>query len=114
MLGIKAAVGRTLPPTGNVCRGGHLVAMLDYRYRESAFGGDPNVVGREMCVGDRTYTVIGLWPTDFPDIVRGLKAACPLTFLGMRVVLGAAEPLAAYLPVRRARRVNSVAALRID
>ena len=88
--------------------------MLDYLYRERAFGGDPNVVGREMCVGDRTYTVIGLGPTDFAGIVRGRKPAYPLTFLGMRVVLGAAALLAAYLPARRARRANSVAALRID
>ena len=52
--------------------------------------------------------------TDFAGIVRGLKPAYPLTFLGMRVVLGAAALLAAYLPTRRARRVNPVAALRID
>ena len=38
----------------------------------------------------------------------------PLTFLAVPLVLGAAALLAAYLPARRASRVNPVAALRID
>ena len=62
MLGIKAAVGRTLLPSDDVARGGHPVVMLDYRYWLSAFAGDPDVVGREMRVGDRAYTVIGVGP----------------------------------------------------
>ena len=32
MLGIEAAVGRTLLPSDDVSRGGHPVVMLDYRY----------------------------------------------------------------------------------
>ena len=38
----------------------------------------------------------------------------PLTFVGVPLVLGAAALLAAYLPARRASRVNPVAALRTD
>ena len=37
MLGIEAAVGRTLLPSDDVSRGGHPVVMLDYRYWQSAF-----------------------------------------------------------------------------
>ena len=65
MLGIEAALGRNLPPSGDVSRGGHLVVMLDYRYWQSACGGDPDVIGREMRVGGRKYTVIGVGPADF-------------------------------------------------
>lgn len=53
MLGIEAALGRTLLPSDDVSRDGHRVAMLDYRYRQCAFGGDPDVVGRRMRVGGR-------------------------------------------------------------
>ncbi|MCY4026105.1 MAG: ABC transporter permease [Acidobacteria bacterium] len=72
MLGIEAAVGRTLLPSDDVSRGGHPVVMLDYRYWQSAFAGDPDVVGHEMRVGGRAYTVIGVGPPDFPGTVRGL------------------------------------------
>ena len=43
-----------------------------------------------------------------------VNALDPLTFVGVPLVLGAAALLAAYLPARRASRVNSVAALRTD
>ena len=46
--------------------------MLDYRYWQSAFASDPHVVGREMRVGGRAYTVIGVGPPDFAGTVRGL------------------------------------------
>ena len=72
MLGIEAAVGRTLLPSDDVSRGGHPVVMLDHRYWQSAFAGDPDVVGREMRVGGRAYTVIGVGPADFAGTVRGL------------------------------------------
>ena len=72
MLGIDATVGRTLLPRDDVSRGGHPVVMLDYRYWQSAFAGDPDVVGHEMRVGSRAYTVIGVGPPDFAGTVRGL------------------------------------------
>ena len=72
LLGIEAAVGRTLLPSDDVSRGGHPVVMLDYRYWQSAFAGDPDVVGREMRVGGRAYTVIGVGPPEFAGTVRGL------------------------------------------
>ena len=72
MLGIEAAVGRTLLPSDDVSRGGHPVVMLDHRYWQSAFAGDPDVVGHEMRVGGRAYTVIGVGPPDFAGTIRGL------------------------------------------
>ena len=69
LLGIEAAV---LLPSDDVSRGGHPVVMLDYRYWQSAFAGDPDVVGHEMRVGGRAYTVIGVGPPDFAGTVRGL------------------------------------------
>ena len=43
-----------------------------------------------------------------------IDALDPLTFVGVPLVFGAAALLAAYLPARRASRVNPVAALRTD
>ena len=52
MLGIEAAVGRTLLPSDDVSRGGHLVVTLDYRHWQSAFAGHPDV-GVPRVPGDR-------------------------------------------------------------
>jgi predicted permease len=81
MLGIEAAVGRTLLPSDDVSRGGHPVVMLDHRYWQSAFAGDPDVVGREMRVGGRAYTVIGVGPPDFAGTVRGLTPTFYVPFM---------------------------------
>ena len=75
MLGVEAALGRTLLPSDDVSRGGHPVVMLDYRYWQSAFAGDPDVVGREMRVGGRAYTVVGVGPPVFAGTMRGLAPA---------------------------------------
>ncbi len=81
MLGIEAAVGRTLLPSDDVSRGGHPVVMLDYRYWQSAFAGDPDVVGRQTRVGGRAYTVVGVGLPDFAGTVRGLTPTFYVPFM---------------------------------
>ena len=75
MLGVEAVVGRTLLPEDDVARGGHPVVMLDFGYWHSAFGGDPDIVGRTLRLSGRTYTVIGVAPPDFQGSLRGLTPA---------------------------------------
>ncbi len=81
MLGIDAAVGRTLIPSDDVARGGHPVLMLDHSYWQSAFGGDPDVVGKEMRVAGRTYTVVGVVPPSFTGTMSGLTPAFYVPFM---------------------------------
>ena len=90
MLGIEAAVGRTLLPSDDVSRGGHPVVMLDYRYWQSAFAGDADVVGREMRVAGRAYTVVGVAPPDFAGSVRGLRPMFYAPYMMAEELLGAA------------------------
>ena len=70
MLGIDAMLGRTLLPSDDVSRGGHPVVMLDHGYWQSAFGGATDVVGAELRVGGRAYTVIGVGPPEFQGSMR--------------------------------------------
>ena len=88
MLGIEAAVGRTLLPSDDVARGGHPVVMLDYRYWQNAFGGDPDVVGREMRIGGRAYTVVGVGPADFTGTTRGLTPAFYAPYMMVEELVG--------------------------
>jgi len=74
-LGIDAALGRTLLPEDDVSRGGHPVVMLDYRYWQTTMAGDPGAVGREVRLGGRPYTVVGITPPDFSGTLRGITPA---------------------------------------
>ena len=89
MLGVEAALGRTLLPSDDVSRGGHPVVMLDYQYWQSAFGGDPDVVGREMRVGGRAYTMVGVGPPDFAGTIRGVAPAFYAPYMMAEEILGA-------------------------
>jgi predicted permease len=75
MLGVNAAVGRTLRPEDDVDRGGHPVVMLGFGYWQSAFGGRADAVGRQMRIGGRSYTVVGAAPAAFPGTTTGLAPA---------------------------------------
>ena len=75
MLGLNAAVGRTLRPADDVDRGGHAVVMLGFGYWQTAFGGREDVVGRHIRIGGRSYTVVGVAPATFPGSMTGLAPA---------------------------------------
>ncbi len=72
LLGVRAAVGRILLPDDDRVPGGHFVAMLGHRYWQRAYGGDPGVVGKEIRLAGRPYTIIGVAPADYTGSFRGL------------------------------------------
>ena len=88
MLGIDAMLGRTLLPSDDVSRGGHPVVMLDHGYWQSAFGGDPDVVGTELRVGGRPYTVVGVAPPDFQGSLRGIRPVLYAPYMMVEELLG--------------------------
>jgi predicted permease len=65
-LGIDAAVGRTLRPSDDT-QGAAPVAELGYGYWQSAFGGDPNAVGKTIWLNSVPVTVVGVAAREFPD-----------------------------------------------
>ena len=75
LLGIRAALGRTLLPEDDVDRGGHPVVVLGFGYWRSAYGGKQDVVGRELRIGGRSYRIVGVAPADFPGSITGLTPA---------------------------------------
>jgi predicted permease len=75
VLGVDAHVGRTLMPEDDVSPGGHPVAMLGHGYWMSRYGGDAGIVGQEIQLNGRPYTVIGVVPADYTGNIRGLEPA---------------------------------------
>jgi macrolide transport system ATP-binding/permease protein len=65
VLGVKAALGRTISPADDQTPGAHPVTVLSYKYWRQRFGGDPEIIGREVMVNGRNYTVIGVAPQGF-------------------------------------------------
>jgi len=83
LLGIEPRLGRAIQPEDDVARGGHPVVMLSHGYWQRAFGGDPQVVGRSLQIGRRTYTIIGIAPADYRG---GLPAITPAFYIPMAMV----------------------------
>ena len=72
LLGVDAAVGRTLLPEDDVSPGAHQVVMLGYGYWESRYALDPGVVGRDIRLNGRNYTIVGVAPREYSGSLRGL------------------------------------------
>jgi len=66
LLGVQAQLGRTLLPSDDVSPGAHPVVMLSHHFWQSRFGGDPAVVGSEVRLGRRPYTIVGVAPREYP------------------------------------------------
>ena len=80
LLGIEPLLGRAIQPEDDVARGGHPVVMLSHGYWQRAFGGDPQVVGRTLQLGRRSYTIVGVAPADYRG---GLPAITPAYYVPM-------------------------------
>jgi len=114
LLGIRAALGRTLLPEDHAAPGGHPVVMLGHRFWQEAFGGDRGVLGRSIRLSGRDFTVVGVGPEHFLGSTRGIvpDLFVPIMMVGELMPLEA-DPLAsrgsnAFFPVGRLRAGSSL------
>jgi putative ABC transport system permease protein len=63
-LGVEAASGRTFIPEDEERGDGRVVVLSDGLWQRR-FGADPNVVGRNLTLDDKSYTVVGVMPASF-------------------------------------------------
>ena len=61
----QPVAGRLLGPDDDVAPGAHPVVVLGYNYWMTAFGGERGVVGREIRLGGRPYTIVGVAPKTY-------------------------------------------------
>ncbi len=73
LLGVKPALGRLLTDEDHVAPGAHPVVVLSHSYFTSRFAGDPGVVGTELRLAGRPYTVIGVAPEGYRGTLRGIE-----------------------------------------
>jgi putative ABC transport system permease protein len=69
MLGVKPAAGRVFnSEEDDQAVSGHPVAVISYRYWDSRFNRDPNVVGRKIRVNDYPFTIVGVSQRGFTGL----------------------------------------------
>ncbi len=69
LLGIQPALGRGFTEE-EMEEGNHQQVILTHGYWQEQFGGAPDVVGRELRVDGRPFTVVGVLGEDFPRLFQ--------------------------------------------
>jgi predicted permease len=65
VMGVQAALGRTFAPEEDATLETHPVVVVSDDYWRTRHGADPGLVGREIRLNGRPYTVIGITPPEF-------------------------------------------------
>ena len=68
----RPRLGRTLTPTDDVP--GASVAVITYGLWQREFGGAPDILGRILHVDSAPFTIVGVLPSTFDDLVQGHPA----------------------------------------
>jgi putative ABC transport system permease protein len=79
VLGANARLGRTFTDEETFA-GKNRVAVLSDGLWQSAFGGDPNIVGKNISLNGRNYVVVGVMPAEFFFPSRGVELWIPLGY----------------------------------
>ena len=61
--GVPPLLGRGIEPSD--AQSHQAIAVLNYRFWQSQFGGDPGVEGRTLQLDGRNYTIVGVMPRSF-------------------------------------------------
>jgi putative ABC transport system permease protein len=79
LLGTQAALGRNFLPEEDR-PGAAKVVMLSHALWQRRYGGDPDIVNRDILLNDEKYRVIGVMPADFQFLQRYIGLWVPAAF----------------------------------
>ena len=66
--GIQPALGRLILPSEGQTPGADPVVVLGYAYWQKRFGGDKNVIGKQVDMDGHPVTIVGVAPKGFPGM----------------------------------------------
>jgi putative ABC transport system permease protein len=75
-LGVEPALGRFI--TNEDRQGGEAVLVLGHELWQSLFNGDPDILGKEIPLNGRVYTIIGVMPRNFVSPREKVEAYAPV------------------------------------
>jgi hypothetical protein len=85
VMGVPPLIGRTLTPA-DYAPDAPPACVLGYRFWQRQFGGDPQVIGRELRLNGRVRTVVGVMPRPF--MWRGADVYLPIALHRGAIVEG--------------------------
>ncbi len=91
-LGVQPIHGRALH-TEDDTPGAAAVAVLNHATWQSRFGADPSVVGRELRLNGRVFTIVGVAPPGFNGMIRALQAEAWVPTATLTQLRGSAKRL---------------------
>jgi predicted permease len=72
VLGVRAALGRTISPDDDRTPGAHPVVVLSHGLWQRRFGGDRGIINRQITLNGQQFTVIGVTPPEFGGAEKGV------------------------------------------
>jgi predicted permease len=71
VLGVRPALGRVFSSQDETAAGANPVAVLSYGYWTRNFGGDPNILNKQLSVNGSSFTVVGVARSGFAGVQVG-------------------------------------------
>src|ERR1044072_7453622 len=72
VLGVAAQKGRTFSPDEDLVPGRNPVAVISQSLWQRRFNSDPDLIGKPITLNDQSLTVIGIAPSQYTGMIRGL------------------------------------------
>jgi putative ABC transport system permease protein len=79
LLGIAPALGRTFSPEEEK-PGANKVVVLSHNFWQKRYGGDVNIIGREILLDDEKHSVIGVMPAEFQFMDSYINLWVPMAY----------------------------------
>jgi predicted permease len=73
VLGVRPFLGRGFLPDEDSKPGGAPVAVIGYRFWQSHFAANPNIVGQTIEINEHPYTIVGVTPQEFQGSQTGVR-----------------------------------------
>ncbi len=79
LMGVRPALGRTILPEEDK-PGANNVVMLSHSLWQKRYGGEANIVGRQLLLSGEKYTVVGVMPAGFQFLDSKVGLFVPIAF----------------------------------
>ena len=73
VLGVRPVLGRGFLPGEDEKPAGAPVAVISYRFWQTHFGANPNIVGQTIDINQHPYTIVGVTPAVFQGSQTGVR-----------------------------------------
>lgn len=73
VLGVQPALGRAFVPEENEVPGRNPVVVISHDLWQRRFNSDPSLVGRTITLNNEQLTVVGVAPSQFTGMIRGMS-----------------------------------------